>query len=157
MKSFGSENYNGPLIINIGRRQAGIRRIEPATVYATFGNLHELERLYEEGYVFGTEEINTAAEYGHLDCLKYMHEHSVGGCSWDVTACFIAAENGHLDCLRYAHENGCQMDDYACFIAAQNGHLDCLRYAHENGCVINEQMFTNVHPHCMQYLREHGF
>jgi hypothetical protein len=51
-----------------------------------------------------------AAYGGHLDILKYAHEHD---CEWENT-CRHAAYGGHLDILRYAHENGCPWDEDTC-------------------------------------------
>jgi hypothetical protein len=72
-----------------------------------------------------------ASGKGHLDCLKYAHEH---GCPWDNATCIIAADNGQLECLQYAHENGCPWDENICIHAAKYGHIYCLKYAYENGC-----------------------
>jgi hypothetical protein len=45
-----------------------------------------------------------------------------------------AAANGHLECLRYAHEHGAPWDGSTTYYAAHHGHLDCLRYAYFRGC-----------------------
>ena len=57
--------------------------------------------------------LSTAAENGHLECLKYAHEH---GCPWDEETCAVAAENGQLECLKYAHEHGCPWDEETCSV-----------------------------------------
>jgi hypothetical protein len=51
--------------------------------------------------------------------------------------CSCAAENGHLECLKYAHEHGCPWNENTCLNAAENGHLECLKYAREHGCPEN--------------------
>ncbi len=64
--------------------------------------------MYINRFVIGrVDTCSNAAEYGHLDCLRYAHEN---GCRWNSNTCMFAAENGHFDCLRYAHENGCPWD-----------------------------------------------
>ena len=98
-----------------------------------------------------------AARYGHLDCLKYLHEN---GCPWKENATWSAASNGHLDCLKYLHENECPWDKDVTWSAAWNGHLDCLMYLHENGCPWKENVTLsaalNSHLDCLKYLQENG-
>ena len=53
---------------------------------------------------------------------------------WDSDTCSYAAEYGHLDVLKWARENGCEWDSWTCSNATQNGHLDVLKWARENGC-----------------------
>jgi hypothetical protein len=72
-----------------------------------------------------------AAHCGHLEVLRYAHEH---GCPWDIDTCLGATQGGHLEVLRYAHEHGCPWDIDTCLGATQGGHLEVLRYAHEHGC-----------------------
>ena len=79
----------------------------------------------------GCDTCFYAASNGHLECLKYAHEH---GCPWDEKTCMDAADGGHLDCLKYAHENGCPWNTSTCSFAAKNGHLECLKYACAHGC-----------------------
>ena len=97
-----------------------------------------------------------AASNGHLECLRYAHEH---GCPWDRSTCSWAASNGHLECLRYAHENGCPWGENTCYWAACYGQLECLRYAYEHGCPWDENTFheavSNGNFECLKYLIAH--
>lgn len=72
-----------------------------------------------------------AAAFGHLECLRYAHDH---GCPWQADLmCWIAC--GHLECLRYVHEHGCPLDAYTFHMALRRGNDNaCLRYLHEHGC-----------------------
>ena len=82
----------------------------------------------------GRRDLCEAAQYGHLECLKYAHEN---GCPWHEKTCAGAAFNGEFECLKYAHENGCPWNTrFKIFVldAALYGHIECLKYAHENGC-----------------------
>ena len=42
------------------------------------------------------------ARVGDLDGLKRIHEH---GCPLNDQACALAAKGGHLECLKYLHEH----------------------------------------------------
>ena len=71
-----------------------------------------------------------AAEYGHLECLKYLREEAKA--PWDSGTADWAAKNGHLHILEYLVERKYdQYSEYACAFAAENGHLDCLKYLRE--------------------------
>ena len=72
-----------------------------------------------------------AAGGGHLECLKYAHEH---GCEWDEWTCEWAAEGGHLECLKWAHEHDCPWNERTCQYAAWGGHLDIIKWVQEHGC-----------------------
>jgi hypothetical protein len=102
-------------------------------------------------------DCDMAAEKGHLECLKYVHEN---GCQWNSNTCAYAARNNHLECLKYLHENGCKWNTYTHNQAAYNGHLDCLKYAHENGCPWNyktcENAEWNCQFECLKYACENG-
>ena len=63
-----------------------------------------LARLRERAGAFTASDCEEAASNGHLECLKYAHEH---GCPWDENTCYNAAKNGHLECLKYACAHGC--------------------------------------------------
>ena len=97
-----------------------------------------------------------AAESGHLEVLKYLHEEVKAPWGWRTA--FFAAKNGHLHILEYLFER--KYDKYseaACVWAAQSGHLDCLKYLHEtakapwNSLAVREA-HRNNHSECLQYL-----
>ena len=97
-----------------------------------------------------------AARYGHLECLKYLHEEVKA--PWDSYTASWAAENGHLHILEYLVElKYDHFDEDACTGAAMSGHLDCLKYLHETAkAPWNEFAVSNAHyngyPECVQYL-----
>ena len=71
-----------------------------------------------------------AADGGHLECLKYLHEEVKA--PWGPQTANWAAENGHLHILEYLVER--KYNKYvesACQYAAKFGHLDCLKYLHK--------------------------
>ena len=102
-----------------------------------------------------------AAEKGHLDCLKYLHEDVKA--PWDSRTASWAAENGHLHILEYLVER--EYDEYnvnACFLAAGNGHLNCLKYLHEVAKApwdVDTASFAakNGHLHILEYLVERKY
>jgi hypothetical protein len=127
------------------------------TCLAFGGHLDCLRYAHEHGCEWNSKTCENAASGGHLDCLEYAHE---SDCNWDHETCSAAAENGHLDCLKYAHEHGCEWNSKTCKYAARNGHLDCLKYAHEQGCEWNHDtcLFAarNGHLECLMYAHEQG-
>ena len=48
-----------------------------------------------------------AAENGHLDCLKYLHE--TAKAPWDEDAVREAHYNNHTECLQYLLDNNCPL------------------------------------------------
>jgi hypothetical protein len=122
------------------------------------GHLDCLKYIHEHDPVnMNVRNCSFAAESGQLDCLKYLHEI---GCPWDTETCQYAASYGYLDCLQYAHEQGCPWNEWVCVYATQTGHLNCLQYAHEHGCPWNARTCSsaaeNGHFDCLQYARDHG-
>jgi hypothetical protein len=50
-----------------------------------------------------------AAENGHFDCLKYLHE--TAKAPWDEKAVREAHENNHTDCVQYLLDNDCPLPE----------------------------------------------
>jgi len=96
-----------------------------------------------------------AAENGHLEVLKYLHEEVKA--PWDSGTAAFAARKGHLHILKYLFESNYNQFEYACEDAAKNGHLDCLRYLHEtakapwDSPAVREAHKKNQ-TECVQYL-----
>ena len=66
-----------------------------------------VERKYDEyGVVFG-DACKYAAEKGHLDCLKYLHE--TAKAPWNFRAVRVARENKHFECVQYLLDNTCPL------------------------------------------------
>jgi len=99
----------------------------------------------------------TATDKGHLDCLRYAHQH---GGYWDISTCSDAAEGNHLERLKYAHDNGCSWDHTTCARPALRGSLACLRYAYENGCDWKHETLANAAENekfdCINYAYKEG-
>ena len=70
-----------------------------------------------------------AAESGHLEVLKYLHEEVKA--PWDWRTAYWAAENGHLHILEYLVERKYDKYNEVRVVGGQYGHLDCLKYLHE--------------------------
>ena len=101
-----------------------------------------------------------AAENGHLEVLKYLHEEVK--LPWDSWTATRAAQNGHLHILEYLVER--KYDKYselACADAAKFGHLDCLKYLHETAKAPWDKYAVrdahkNNHSECLQYLLDNN-
>jgi hypothetical protein len=101
-----------------------------------------------------------AAENGHLDCLKYLHE--TAKATWDSSTANGAAKNGHLHILEYLVER--EYDEYSektVMVAAECGHLDCLKYLHETAKAPWNYLavfwaHANNNLECLQYLLDNN-
>ncbi len=134
--------------------------------------LSMLDYAIESGCAVNKEAAAVAAKYGHLDCLKLLHEHN---CPWDESTTDAAASYDELECLQYAHENGCPWRDTPevdeedrdwnniCTTAAARGHLECLKYAYNHGVPLQQGILSSVIASrrdgalaCVQFLHEQG-
>ena len=50
-----------------------------------------------------------AAEKGHLDCLKYLHE--TAKAPWNSGAVRYAHENNHPECVQYLLDKNCPLPE----------------------------------------------
>nr|XP_012563333.2 secreted RxLR effector protein 124-like [Hydra vulgaris] len=121
----------------------------------SIGKLDLIKLLNQLGYR-GTElAIDSAAENGHLEVIKYLHELGTND------AINNAAENGHLEVVKYLHEKGYRCLNWVFDYAAKNGHLEVVKYLHELGYKGSKWAIDNVahkgHLEVVKYLHEKGY
>ena len=128
---------------------------------ASQGNLEMVKYCVANECSIDREACANAARYGHLACLKYLHEKAKA--PWDRRTAHWAALNGHLHILKYLVERKFdEFTEWACEDAAKNGHLDCLKYLHETAKVrwtssrAVRKAFDNVQFKCVHYLLDNN-
>ena len=96
---------------------------------AKYGQLDILQHGKEHKYVFNNKAINNAAEYDHLECIKFLLTCGLF-CSGNTV--IAAARGGHLHIVKYVarkhkgKNKGDQKD--AVIAAAKHGHLEVFTY-----------------------------
>ena len=103
---------------------------ETIDTVAQNGNLEMLKYCLENQCPMDEGVCTGAAAGGSLECLKYLHEEVKA--PWDRETAVQASKNGHLHVLEYLVEK--KYDKYVertCYVAAKFGQLDCLKYLHE--------------------------
>ena len=101
---------------------------------ALTGNLALVRWLREvKKFDWNDWTINGAAGGGSSPHRDVLHGTEMSTLA-SLAACACAAESGHLDALKYLHENGVPWDFHTCAFARENNHLECLVYALDNGC-----------------------
>ncbi|KAL2914111.1 hypothetical protein HK105_206369 [Polyrhizophydium stewartii] len=117
----------------VDERKAVTLHIAHVRVAAEFGHLEVLKWLHERmpNRNWPTEVMDKAAGSGNLDCVKFLNANCTEGCT--IQAMDYAAQNGHLDVVKWLHANrteGCSTE--AMDDAARNGHLDVVKWLHAN-------------------------
>ena len=101
---------------------------------AESGHLECLKYLHEEGKApWNSYTAVYAAQNGHLHILEYLVERKYDEFH---CACGSAAEYGQLDCLKYLHETAkLPLDDWNDVLEAhENNHPECVQYLLDNNC-----------------------
>ncbi|KAL2912086.1 hypothetical protein HK105_208438 [Polyrhizophydium stewartii] len=104
--------------------------------------------------------VRTAAAWGHLHLVRWLHERMADG-SWPKSVMDRAAAGGHLHVVRWLHEHrseGCSHE--AMDGAARAGRLHVVRWLHEHrteGCSRRalDWAVLNSHRHVADWLRTH--
>jgi len=134
---------------------------ETSAVAAGQGNLEMVKYCVANQCPIDAFSCRNAAENGHLDCLKYLHEDVKA--PWDCETASFAALNGHLHILEYLVERKYdKFNKYACLGAAWSGHLDCLKYLREVAKApwdsrTASSAARNGHLHILEYLVEREY
>ena len=58
--------------------------------------------------------MDYAAQFGHLDVVKWLHENRTEGCTTD--AMDLAAKNGHLETVKWLAKNRREGSETACML-----------------------------------------
>lgn len=121
------------------------------------GHLSCVVFLMDHACPIEQEDLCTvAAAQGHLACLRFL---STRGLPLSAYSAYAAAQGGHVDCLRYVHEHvGPDALRDVCWVAAVHGHIACLRYAHVHGAPWGDSWEEGryVDAACLKYARTHG-
>ena len=125
---------------------------------AQMGHLKCLKKVHiEEGGCSLKGICNIAAAYNNLQCLKYAYDN---GDKIDEQTMVNAAKADALGIMRYLHDNKCPWNRQVCAAAAEHGHIHCLKYAHDNGCPWDEltiyKAIQNNNFGCLEYACENG-
>ena len=129
-------------------------------VAAKYGNLEMLKYCVANECPVDEWTCANAAESGHLECLKYLHQEAKA--PWDNKTATWAASNGHLHILEYLVER--KYKKYykdACTCAARCGHLDCLKFLREVakapwGKITLRVAHKYNHAECVRYLLDNN-
>ena len=129
-------------------------------VVAFKGNLEMVKYCVANECPMNERACAFAADGGHLEVLKYLHEEAKAPWEWCTATC--ADEKGHLHILEYLVERKYdKFDEWACMYVAEKGHLDCLKYLHETAKApwdyrAVRRAHKNKHPECVQYLLDNN-
>ena len=128
-------------------------------IAADYGHYNCLKFLHEKGAEITDDVVRSAIRRGNMDCIKYVLDQHCNSNIARERAIIYAVTNGKLECLKYMHD--CQFhSSNACEVAAANGQLECLKYLHENGYPWDSTScrlaVKNRHLECLIYLHQNN-
>ena len=101
------------------------------TTAANYGNLDMVKYLHNRGKKFTSRAINAATQNGHLNVVSFLHEHNKDNSFFSDKVMFWAARNGHLDILKYCKEQEIICSEKAIEKAALYGNLEVVKWLHK--------------------------
>jgi hypothetical protein len=124
--------------------------------YGYFSLFRYINKCYPDLWLFSTDEMDIAAQYGYLYIVIWLHKNHTEGCT--TKAMDYAARNNHLDVVIWLHNNrkeGCSVSamDYA----SAFGYLDIVIWLHNNrkeGCtfIAMDYAAENGHLNVIKWL-----
>jgi hypothetical protein len=123
------------------------------------GHIEVLRWLKQQGVIFSTDTMNSAAMHGQKSTCAYLQGES---CPWDEVTVFAAALAKHWDLVRWLHEHGCPWYPYeVCLIAAEQGSIENMTFILQRDVVSPHTLSTllnaagaNGHLAAAQWLRQ---
>ena len=102
--------------------------------------LHEAKpELYEEWF-YCSQDI--AAGNGSLDILEYMDEIDLDSSHFNHRALFSAAEEGHLDCLKYLYKQQNPKYDWLLVeVTARHNQFDCFKWILKHAYLDDDKIY----------------
>ena len=82
--------------------------------------------------VYGTNMADCAAEYGHLELVKWLY--GEGGFAMEKRVMAKAAMSGNFELVQWLRGEGCPWSYNTCSQAVAYSRVEVLRWARENGC-----------------------
>lgn len=136
------------LLLDRNMKMFGSVRCTVAVDAAQHGYILLLKYGYKHNWFIDDVFLKkVASQYGHLNCLKYIHFNGTGNDSYKYrvstmdmrydlchailyrfSICDIAAIYGNLDCLQFLHINGYSWDWETCHLAKRYNHKNCFQY-----------------------------
>jgi len=110
-------------------------------------DLEGLKYLKSKGHVFGNQwNINYAAQYGHIEIIKWLCSIENKDCHWNNSKAIVyAAHSNQLEIIKWLLENlsfKIKYIDDSMIHAAQFGYLDIFKYLYN--FVINDIQFSTT-------------
>lgn len=133
-----------------------VRRSRALDTSINYGHLQCVKFLHQQGVPWTAYSMKLAAISRSVEVIKYLHE---SGVPWDNSTTGLLVREDHLAGLMYAFEHGAPWYPRMTALAAK-GHLQCLEYAHEHGapwdeCTMN-YAFSGNHLDCLRYAFQNG-
>ncbi|EGG18724.1 cytochrome P450 family protein [Cavenderia fasciculata] len=121
--------------------------------------IHYFNKQFPTSNIWKPKIMDTAAEYGQIDVVKYLHENRSEGCTRRAMdeAC---GDEGSLEMVKWLHFNrteGCSAN--AMDTAARYGKIDIVKFLHYNrteGCSIDSMGAAAQYGHLevMEFIQE---
>ncbi|EGG23372.1 hypothetical protein DFA_05504 [Cavenderia fasciculata] len=89
------------------------------------------DRFSDKSDIWTPDIMDKAAEKGHIEIVKLLHEHRSEGAT--TYAMDLAARNGHIEIVKFLHEHRSEgATTNAMDWAAEKGHFEVVKYLHEH-------------------------